>query len=644
MRRLGLIVALVAFCAGAAPDVAAALRWSRRLWIDRNGNSTRLQPEAVSCPTRTLCFVVTASDLAWSTDPARGHWHNAVLIATHTTHILDSISCPSASFCAATDVGGHILTSTNPTGGAGAWKTVPIAGSSALSTISCASRRLCVAGDQNGVLWTSTDPTGGPEAWTANRVDAHRTYLSVACASVSLCVAVDFDGGILSSHDPAGGPTAWKIVSPPVPSDARTFESVACPTVSLCVVADWDRILTSTDPTGDSSAWKSVNVGAGNAFSTSCPTATMCAVTGRNGVLSSTDPVAGRWKLARLRGNLGGISCPTDSLCVALEQLFGGVRISTHPTGPASAWTGVTGLKQTSITGVSCPSTSLCVAVDDYGRILHTTNPAGGAGSWAAIDLHRISDPWFGWYGVTCPSVSLCIAYSADGQLATTTRPTGGKRAWRETYGAVLAQGIDSFSCGSPSLCAASWNGQESSYSGVAVTTMPTAGQTGWHLGYRPSNWHPGFTIPPNGGTAALPGPLSCVGRSLCVAFGLDGPATAVWTSRKPSQPGTWREERLPAAFGRLFLAALVCPWTTFCAGADAGNILTSTNPASTAWKTVSVDPGRRFTALTCRAVTFCVAADSAGRLEQHPTDRRGGGLDCREARRWRPDHRHILS
>src|SRR4051794_14861308 len=69
---------------------------------------------------------------------------------------VESVSCPSATLCAATDFAGDVVTSTNPMGGADAWQLVPIAGNHSLLSVSCPTASLCVAGDDSGDVLTST--------------------------------------------------------------------------------------------------------------------------------------------------------------------------------------------------------------------------------------------------------------------------------------------------------------------------------------------------------------------------------------------------------------------------------------------------------------------------------------------------------
>lgn len=75
------------------------------------------------------------------------------------------MSCPSSSLCVAVDDSGHVLTSTDRTGGASAWAVTRVDGFNFISDVSCVPG-LCVAVDAAGHVLTSTDPTGGAGAWS----------------------------------------------------------------------------------------------------------------------------------------------------------------------------------------------------------------------------------------------------------------------------------------------------------------------------------------------------------------------------------------------------------------------------------------------------------------------------------------------
>ncbi|MHB1930279.1 MAG: hypothetical protein ACYCUG_12815, partial [Acidimicrobiales bacterium] len=111
--------------------------------------------------------------------------------------------------------------------------------------------------------------------------------------------------------------------------------------------------------------------------------------------------------------------------------VFGlGALVATSPpvaASPALTWgppTQVDGGR--TFTGISCPSVSLCVAVDVNGNVVTSTNPTGGVSAWTAANV----DPGNTLSGVSCPSASLCVAVDGSGNVVSSTNPTGGASAW----------------------------------------------------------------------------------------------------------------------------------------------------------------------------------------------------------------------
>ena len=378
---------------------------------------------------------------AWTTsNVAVPYWYSA------------SISCPSVSLCVLGDSAGDILTSTNPTGGAAAW----VAADVSLSSVSCPSASLCVASSGSGNIATSTNPTGGTGAWTFFHLGSGVSALAgISCPSPSLCVAVDDAGNVLTSTDPPSG--SWSFAH--VDGDAlspNAFEAVSCPTASLCVaVDDAGSVVTSTNPTGGAGTWTAADVdGAHSLWSVSCPSASLCvAGDGVGDVVTSTNPTggAGAWTVTHVDNAtvglnyLSGISCPSTSLCVAVDGA-GNFLTSTNPTGGGGAWAHVAVVGD-GLLAVSCPSTSLCVAVGLAGTLVTSTNPTGGGASTTVDAGNELS-------AVSCPSASLCVAGDAGGAVVTSTNPTGGPTAWTPTT-VDAGNELSAVSCPSASLCVA---------------------------------------------------------------------------------------------------------------------------------------------------------------------------------------------
>ena len=352
------------------------------------------------------CIAPPLASAAWS-------WSSLEPVDPSTN--LSDVSCPSVSLCVAVDIHGNVLSSTNPTGGASSWATVHVT-NGGLSGISCPSVTLCVAVGSLGTVFTSTDPAGGASTWTAASIDGYNTLYAVSCPSVSLCVAVDSAGNVFTSGDPTGGVSAWTLARagpasgiPPVScfpafvctvADPLQLLGVSCPSVSLCVatVADGD-LLTSTDPTGGTSAWATTHLAPPSAgFILTAPQCTpglACYVT-------------------------TGVSCPSVSLCV-VGTSTGNFLTSTDPAGGVSAWktndsvlVGTVSIGPLRVDAVSCASTSACVAVSEDGYVASSTDPTAGPSAWATTSLHDVWELT----GISCPSPSLCVAVDWDGRVA----------------------------------------------------------------------------------------------------------------------------------------------------------------------------------------------------------------------------------
>lgn len=299
---------------------------------------------------------------------------------------ISGVSCPSATLCVAVDSGsfgaGNVITSTNPTGGTGAWSVTHVAEHNPFGVpgVSCASAFLCVAASGGGDVVTSTDPTGGAAAWAVTNVETSGGTLGGAsCPSAALCVVAGRNGNILTSTDPSGGTAAWTATH--LASSASPI-GVSCPSVSFCVAVDLSgNVITSTNPTGGTGAWAATSVDAGG-------------------------------------GGFWAVSCPSAALCVGVDG-NGNVVTSTNPTGGAGAWT-VTHVDTAELYGVSCPSVSLCVAVDASGRAVTSTDPTGGTAAWTVTEVA------VNFNGVSCPTVSLCVAVGAGGVAVGTPAIPGG--------------------------------------------------------------------------------------------------------------------------------------------------------------------------------------------------------------------------
>jgi len=140
-------------------------------------------------------------------------------------------------------------------------------------------------------------------------------------------------------------------------------------------------------------------------------------------VLVSTDPqleTQATWRPVPDRRGYGGawrdISCPSPATCVIVGPE---VVTLTDPGRPGASVTHklLPGLvnpfsEENELHGVSCPSSSLCLAVEARGNVLASTDAARGRrASWRAHPVDRLHALW----ALSCASPALCVAVDDHG-------------------------------------------------------------------------------------------------------------------------------------------------------------------------------------------------------------------------------------
>jgi hypothetical protein len=146
---------------------------------------------------------------------------------------------------------------------------------------------------------------------------------------------------------------------------------------------------------------------------------------------------------------IDGVDCESASLCVALDD-GGRVLSTTNPAGGAGEWH-VAGVDEpNALYAVSCPSALLCVAGDAAGDLVTSSNPTG-IGTWNVAHVDGAN----ALYGVSCPSVALCVAVDDAGNVLESVEPLGGAGAWSKTKLEGGGGFLDAVSCPSETLCVA---------------------------------------------------------------------------------------------------------------------------------------------------------------------------------------------
>lgn len=385
-----------------SPNWSAAAMLVSGGWID-----------GVSCASSGQCVAVDSDgDVHATTNPGGGAsaWNSAPLMSPLP---IGAVTCVPGPFCVLTGgVNGQIWTSSAPTLGASSWSqantAVPLYG------VSCPSATFCAAVDDIGNVLTSSNPHVAP--WQVTPATG-ATLLAVACPTTSLCVATDISGDVVTSTNPTGSSTAWTTTN--IDGSEAIF-GVSCPTTTFCAAGDdAGDVLTSTNPTGGTGSWSSMHID-GDAFinGISCPSPSFCvAVDDSGNVLVSTNPTggAGAWHVTSADPGdaLFAVSCVSEALCVAVDDI-GNAVTSTDPASATPGWTSAN-VDDTALTAVSCPSTTTCVAVDDAGFEVNSINPTGSADEWTSSQVTFSGAPL---WGVACPGSSFCEAVDGQGDVA----------------------------------------------------------------------------------------------------------------------------------------------------------------------------------------------------------------------------------
>lgn len=509
----------------------------------------------VSCPTASFCAAIAKGGaLITSTDPAAGpeSWQRVQLTGAAE---MSTITCAGASLCVAGNELGELFVSSDPTAGAAAWKGIALPGALRFQGISCPTASFCAAvdvgdhdeeGGWESEIFTSTDPAGGAGAWKAAGVMEHGTSSDIACPTSSLCVSA-FSEGVLASGEPTGGAAAWDHADL-----GERLSLLSCPSEDFCAAVDtgMDYTWTSEEPLGGAGAWSSTDTTSldHGARGLSCASSGFCAALSWVGdVATSEDPGGGAsaWQLAVTGGFDGvfiGVSCPEAGFCAAADY-NGNVYVSDEPF-VASSWTGYT-IAPRYLEEISCAGPDLCVVLGEQKKVFVSTDPLGGAGtwvestlpewaadvacpsasfcaavagdevlistepavpgSWTVTDL-ELGDEYLGpnrLEHVSCPTPSFCAVAGTEGRVLASADPDGGAGTWVEStinglMPANFIPAVDDVSCLGPSFCAALWHWRFSS------TGAPLAGSESWSH----------FNVAPG----PEPGALSCPSASLCLA------------------------------------------------------------------------------------------------------------------------------
>lgn len=304
---------------GSAKSAATAAVWPDMTWAAPAAADTADRYlYSVSCPTATFC---AATGQSGGFVTYNGKTWLAPRQIRSTAGLVDSVSCVSATFCMAVteasaqngqQVGGRVFTYDGKT-----WADLGPYGYELIS-VSCTTKTHCMILATVGAGLYAMPWTGGPApVWPPVEIDPDATAGQVSCASTRFCAVAD-DANDAVTYDGA----SWAKPQPVPASTVSPLTAVSCPTAAFCTAVDgWGQVFTF-----DGATW-SMTAGlenSGDLQAVSCTACRFCAVGDLSGNVFTYD--GSSWSAIQNADpgvaegyGFTGISCPAPSFCAAVD-------------------------------------------------------------------------------------------------------------------------------------------------------------------------------------------------------------------------------------------------------------------------------------------------------------------------------------
>jgi len=265
-----------------------------------------------------------------------------------------------------------------------------------LETVSCPSDSYCMAGEPKGRQRTLNGAT-----WGALSGGLPRGVFGLSCLSSSFCGALDGYGQV----DVWNG-KSWNILTG---IDTANSGEASCvddtPNHPDCFELDTNGNIADYTPTAGPTALRSTGL-TGENFTASCLPDDFCVYVGNRGHAVMQTPGLSITS-ATLGGTLTGVSCVSDTFCVAVGST------GYYWTYNGVAWSnGIQINYDQTTTGVSCASSTACVMTDFAGGV-RTWDGQGWSERTAVFPKGRIWDSSCPRGGTTCTIVGEDAGYEA---------------------------------------------------------------------------------------------------------------------------------------------------------------------------------------------------------------------------------------
>ena len=592
-----------------------ALRWSGSEWSpqqiwQRPGSGAPL-PQALSCPTDTMCMEAGGTWLPTNSDPflvARsnvwrsGSWQEVAvaLPAGAKSSELTSVSCTRPTFCIATGSAGTQGIAERWDGQS--WTMIPAASGQNgrppwIESLVCISDNDCygagrLSDSSRLQTWRALVEHWNGRAWSIvfASTDSSSYLHSISCSSPNACTAVGRDGNGVGLIERWNG-FAWLRETPSWADRAKyvVLNGVSCPTATVCEAVG--SILGSAFAARwNGSSWQEQNAFApapGALYAVACVNESTCHALGAFGSRSPALALAkdGSWVSEKAVQPVGGsesransVACASVNECYEVGQGLH-IRIASpgstdfHRTPQAANWNGSqwaslptpdpdthrdSGLSGIAIVPSPGPAGIRAMAVGWVGKPDQFAD--GFSLGWDGEKWKQATIPGastFGAFqpaGVACPGPSMCFAVGYD----LISRWDGNTWSTQQAPSARPQRVVlSAITCWSPSNCTAS-GGYEWAYSSPGEYLPPKTIIEHWDG----RSWSTVPSPTPDGKAERieLTG-IACGGPASCVAVGSsDRPLILRWDGK------SWAIEdmNLPA-YSKLHLNSVSCASPTEC-------------------------------------------------------------------------------
>jgi hypothetical protein len=422
---------------------------------------------------------------AVSTAPERSMSWNAPTVIDPARGPLGDVSCASASFCAAIDATGNVVTYDGD-----AWSAPKNIGHGRpLDRVSCPTPTFCAVSVGRGKVITFNGTSWSAPMQVTTGDEASLWFLQ--CTSAAFCLGIDVDQQYVTFNG-----TTWSV--PASVGSNLGFDDAYCVSASFCVAivpGESGGKDASFAATFDGSTWSTPVLvdPTQDIFNVTCVSASFCvgygaSIGGAAVVTFNGSSWSGPTKVGD-EGDTLGVSCSSASFCLAVGVYQGEVTAATFD---GSTWTPTSGLEVGSFAFVIrpfCETASFCVAIG-------TTPTATGVNGFATTfngsvwSAPATIDPSGQVASVSCVRPSFCATTDTDGYALTLDGSS-----WTSPDPVDLTRGgLSRVSCTSKSFCAAI--------------------DTGNALTFNGTSWSAPVSIDPRNELKTV----SCVSRSFCLA------------------------------------------------------------------------------------------------------------------------------